>query len=222
MSNKTLFLNDNIYDYLLSNSLRDRDILKRLREETAREPMAAMQISPEQGQFMGLLVKLMGVSKALELGVFTGYSSLCVALALPSQGRLVACDINETWTNVARRYWREAGVSEKIDLHLAPALETLSHLISIGESGTFDFVFIDADKENYDAYYERSLRLLREGGLMMIDNVLWGGRVADHHSNDEATAAIRALNKKLLNDDRIDLTLLPLGDGLTLAMKRMV
>jgi predicted O-methyltransferase YrrM len=221
MSNRTLFLNDDIYGYLLSNSLRDMDILKRMREETARDPMAGMQISPEQGQFMSLVVKLMGVSKALELGVFTGYSSLYVALALPSQGRLVACDISETWTNIARRYWLEAGVSEKIDLHLAPALETLNHLLSIGESGTFDFVFIDADKENYDAYYEQSLRLLRGGGLMMIDNVLWGGRVADYHSNDRSTVAIRALNKKLLDDDRIDLTLLPLGDGLTLAMKRM-
>jgi predicted O-methyltransferase YrrM len=219
VSNKTLFLTEGLYDYLRSVSLRDRDILRRLREETSRDPMAMMQVSPEQGQLMALLIKLMGVTKALEVGVYTGYSSLCVALALPTKGRLIACDISQAWTAVARRYWEEAGVSHKVVLHLAPALETMDGLLARGQGESFDFCFIDADKQNVDAYYERSLRLLRPGGLVAIDNVLWSGKVADPERMDPDTLAIRALNEKLKDDDRIALSMIPIGDGLTLALK---
>jgi len=220
MSNKTLFLHDQLYKYMLSVSLRDTDILNRLREETSYDRMAEMQISPEQGQFMSLLMKLMGAIKTLEVGVYTGYSSLCVALALPPHGRVVACDISEEWTSVARRYWREAGVSTKVELYLAPAITTMDKLLADGQADTFDFVFIDADKENYDGYYERSLRLLRSGGLIVIDNVFWSGRVAAPQVMDKDTVAIRALNDKLQKDERIELSMIPIGDGLTLALKR--
>lgn len=220
MSNKTLNLNDRLYDYMLANSLREPEVLKQLREETADRPRAAMQISPEQGQFMALLVRLMGAKKALEIGVFTGYSSLSVALAMPADGRVIACDVSEEYTAIARRYWRAAGVEEKISLRIAPALETLDKLLAAGEANTFDFVFIDADKENYDGYYERSLQLLRKGGLIAIDNVLWGGSVADPQKQDNNTRAIRALNEKLSRDSRINLSTIPIGDGLTLALKQ--
>ena len=183
--------------------------------------MAHMQISAEQGQFMSLLVKLMGTSKALEVGVYTGYSSLCVALALPPHGRMIACDVNREWTAMARQYWQKAGVSEKIGLHLAPAIETMDKLLSNNQADTFDFVFIDADKVNYDGYYERALDLLRPGGLVVIDNIFWSGKVADSHVMDENTIAIRALNEKLHQDNRIELSLVPIGDGLTLALKRL-
>jgi caffeoyl-CoA O-methyltransferase len=179
-----------------------------------------MQISPEQGQFMRLLIQLIGAKKTLEVGVFTGYSSLSVALALPADGKIIACDVSEEFTAIARRYWQEARVAEKIDLRLAPALETLDELLATGQAKTFDFAFIDADKENYDAYYERSLQLIRPGGLIAIDNVLWSGRIADPHIQDESTQAIRALNQKLRNDERVTLSLIPIGDGLTLALKR--
>lgn len=220
MSKQTLGLNNQLYDYLLSASLRETGILHRLREETANHSYAMMQISPEQGQFMTLLVQLIGAKKTLEVGVFTGYSSLCVALALPSDGKIIACDVSEEYTAIARRYWQEAGVAEKIDLKLAPALQTLDDLLAAGEAGTFDFAFIDADKENYDAYYERSLQLVRAGGLIAIDNVLWGGRVADPQVEDNSTQAIRKLNEKLHQDERITLSLVPIADGLTLALKR--
>ena len=220
MTNKTINLTDELYDYLLSVSLREPDILARLREETLSHAMARMQIAPEQGQFMALLVELSGATKALEIGVFTGYSSLCVAKALPDKGKLIACDINVEWTAVAQRYWQEAGVSDKIDLRLAPALETLETLIAEGEAGSFDFVFIDADKENYLPYYEHSLILLRAGGLMVVDNVLWSGRVADNNTQDTDTLALRAFNQHLSCDDRISLSLVPIADGLTLALKR--
>ena len=220
MTNKTINLTDELYDYLLSVSLREPDILARLREETLSHSMARMQIAPEQGQFMALLVELSGATKALEIGVFTGYSSLCVAKALPDKGKLIACDINVEWTAVAQRYWQEAGVSDKIDLRLAPALETLETLIAEGEAGSFDFVFIDADKENYLPYYEHSLILLRAGGLMVVDNVLWSGQVTDKDTQDTDTLALRAFNQRLSTDDRISLSLLPIADGLTLAMKR--
>jgi predicted O-methyltransferase YrrM len=220
MSTKTIMLTESLHHYLLSISLREPPILARLREETAQHPLANMQIAPEQGQFMALLVRLMGVKKYLELGVFTGYSALSVALALPPDGKLIACDVNEEWTSMARRYWQEAGVAHKIALRIAPALETLDKLLANGEAGSFDFVFIDADKENYANYYERSLELVRHGGLIVIDNVLWSGRVADPNEQDMDTVAIRRFNTKLHFDERIALSMLPLADGLTLAYKR--
>ena len=220
MSNKTFILSDPLYDYLLSVSLREDAVLRRLREETAQDAMSMMQIAPEQGQFMALLVRLMGACRALEIGVYTGYSALCVARALPVDGRLVACDINEAWTAVAQRYWREAQVHDRIDLRLAPALETLGQLIQEGETGSFDFAFIDADKENYRIYYERVYALLRPGGLMAIDNTLWSGSVADPANQETDTRAIRAFNEALHADPRVEISLLPIADGLTLARKR--
>jgi len=220
MSRKTLTLTDQLYQYLLDVSLREQPLLARLRAETASHQQATMQIAPEQGQFMGFLVSLIGARRAIEVGVFTGYSSLVVAMALPPDGRLIACDIDDGYTAVARRYWREAGVEHKIDLRLAPAVETLDRLLTDGQSGTFDFVFIDADKERYGDYYERSLQLLRPGGLVLIDNVLWSGQVADPAVINNDVTAIRALNQRLHHDERIDLSLLPIADGLTLARKR--
>ena len=220
MANRTIALSEGLYEYLLDVSLREPDVLRRLREETAMLPAANMQIAPEQGQFMALLVEVMGARNAIEVGTFTGYSSLCVALALPPGGRLVACDVNAEWTDMARRYWAEAGVADRIDLRLAPALETLDALIAEGEAGTFDFAFIDADKKIYDAYFERILTLLRPGGLVCVDNVLWSGSVIDTAKQDAATRAIRAFNKKLHADPRVSLSLVPIGDGLTLVRKR--
>lgn len=217
--NKSTGLDHKLYAYLISVSLREPEILRRLREETASDPYAGMQIAPEQGQFMALLIRLMGASKILEIGVFTGYSSLCMALAMPPEGRMTACDISESWTSVARRYWAEAGVAERIDLRLGPALETLEALIAEGHSATYDFAFIDADKQNYDGYYERTLELLRPSGLLLIDNVLWGGRVADERMDDADTRAIRAINEKIHQDPRVIMSLLPVADGLTLALK---
>jgi caffeoyl-CoA O-methyltransferase len=220
MSRRSIVLTDALYEYLLSVSLREPELLARLRQETALQEMSRMQISPEQGQFMFLLLRLIGARRCLEIGVFTGYSSLVSALALPADGRIVACDISEEWTAIARRYWREAGVEPKIDLRIAPALETLDGLIEAGEAGRFDFAFIDADKESYLAYYERVLQLLRPGGLLAVDNVLWSGRVADPEVSDADTAALRHFNETLHRDERIDLSLVPIGDGLTLARKR--
>lgn len=220
MTRKSITLTDTLHEYLISVSLREPDLLRRLREETTKFPMAEMQIASEQGQFMSLLVQIMGATKALEVGVFTGYSALCIALALPPDGKLVACDINEEWTSVARRYWREAGVADKIELILAPGLETLDRLLDQGQQDSFDFIFIDAEKENYLGYYERSLKLLRRGGLILVDNVLWGGRVADINEQEADTVAIRIFNEQLHQDDRIALSMLPIADGLTLAMKR--
>ena len=220
MSRATLSLDGPLYDYLLDVSTREPAVLARLRAETAPLPLANMQIGPEQGQFMGLLVELIRARRALEIGVFTGYSSLCVALALPVDGELIACDVDANWTAIARRYWLEAGVASKIDLRLAPALDTLDDLLNSGNAGSFDFAFIDADKESYDAYYEHALQLMRAGGLIAIDNVLWHGAVADSSYNDSETQAIRALNEKLHGDERVSLSLVPIGDGLTLARKR--
>ncbi|NIR59707.1 MAG: SAM-dependent methyltransferase [Gammaproteobacteria bacterium] len=219
MSRKTLNLSERLHDYLLSVSLREPELLQRLRAETAREPQANMQIAPEQGQLLALLVQLIGARRTLEIGVYTGYSSLWVGLVLPPQGRIVACDNNEAWTAVARRYWEEAGIAHKVDLRLGEATDTLAQLIDEEEGGAFDFAFIDADKENYDTYYERCLELLRPGGLVAIDNVLWGGRVADPEVRDGDTMAIRALNEKLQADARVYLSLVPIADGLTLAYK---
>lgn len=220
MSNRSISLNDALYDYLLSVSLRESDLQRRLREETAADPMARMQISPEQGQFMALLARLTGARRCIEIGVFTGYSSLAVALALPAGGMIVACDVSEEWTSVARRYWEAAGVAGRIELRLAPAIETLDTLLAAGAGGTFDLAFIDADKTSYLAYYERSLRLLRPGGLIVVDNTLWSGRVADPEVADADTIALRHFNECLHRDDRVDLAMLPVGDGLTLARKR--
>jgi len=220
MSSRTIQMTDRLYDYLLKVSLREPPLLAELRAETAKLPMAGMQISPEQGQFMALLAELIGARRAIEVGTFTGYSSLCVALALPADGKLIACDISEEFTSVARRYWARAGVAARIDLRLAPALDTLKSLLAGGGAGSFDFAFIDADKTQYDAYYEAILKLLRPGGLITIDNVLWSGAVADGRKRDADTVALRALNEKLKTDKRISLSMLPIGDGLTLARKR--
>ena len=220
MFRTSLGLGENLREYLLSVSVKETPILQELREETAKHPMAIMQISPEQGQFMSLLVKLIGAKKALEIGVFTGYSTLVVAAALPADGKVIACDNNEEYTSIARKYWEKAKISEKIDLHISPAIETLDKLIEEGQSGSFDFAFIDADKSSYDKYYERSLKLVRPGGLITIDNVLWSGRVSDPEVQDNRTKKIRNLNQKLYEDERIDLCILPIADGLTLAMKK--
>ena len=220
MSNRMTPLDDALYDYLSSVALREPGVLHRLREETAKMPQHNMQIGPEQGQFMALLIELTGARKCLEVGTFTGYSALAVALALPDDGRLIACDISEEFTARAKPFWEEAGVAGKIELRIGPALDTLDALIEGGESGTFDFAFIDADKVNYLGYFQRALDLARPGGLICVDNVLWNGAVADPSRNDEDTEAIRAFNAALTNDPRISLSMLPIGDGLTLARKR--
>ncbi len=220
MTNKTTPLSDALYDYLISISLREPSILRRLRDETAADPMARMQIAPEQGQFMALLAELLGAQRVIEVGVFTGYSALRVAMALPEDGKLVACDVSEEWTSVAARYWKEAGVMHKIDLRLAPAMDTLDGLLAEGLAGRFDMAFIDADKPGYLGYYERCLALLRTGGLVMVDNTLWNGDVINASDHSEDTAAIRAFNERLHGDKRISLSLVPIGDGLTLARKR--
>ena len=220
MGKASIGLDQEIYEYLLSVSLREAEVLTKLRQETNRHPASIMQISPEQGQFMALLIKLTGAKKTLDIGVFTGYSSLVVALALPEDGRVVACDRDPEATKIARRYWQEAGVEHKIDFRLAPALDTLDELIAQGQADSFDFAFIDADKRNYYNYYERALTLLRPGGIVAIDNVLWFGSVADPEDMDKRTVAIREFNQKLHQDNRVELSMLPLADGLTLALKR--
>ena len=220
MSNQTTGLDPKLQDYLLSTTLRESEILAELRQETAEHPQARMQISPEQGQFMSLLVQLMGAKKTLEIGVFTGYSSLAVAAALPEDGRMVACDVSEEFCAIAQKYWQKANLAHKIDLRIAPALNTLDSLILSGETSSFDFAFIDADKSNYNNYYERSLQLVRPGGLIAVDNTLWYGRVADPDMQDNRTKQIRALNEKVRNDERVMMSLLPIGDGLLLAVKR--
>ena len=214
------FLSEDLRRYLVSVSVQEPPILRRLRDETASHPQARWLIDAEQGQFMALLMQLMGARRTLEIGVFTGYSALAVALALPSDGQIVACEVNEETAAVARRYWSEAGVDHMIDLRIRPALETLRELLAQGQHGRFDFAFIDADKTNYEGYYECALELLRPGGLIAADNTLWSGRVIDAKVNDPDTAALRAFNKKLHTDSRVSLSLLPIGDGLTLALKR--
>jgi caffeoyl-CoA O-methyltransferase len=215
-----LIIESELWEYMRSVTLREPDLLSRLREATAHLPSSNCQISAEQGQFMALLMHLIGARRTIEVGVYTGYSAMVVAQALPADGRVIACDISEEWTAIARRYWREAGVDRKIDLRLAPALNTLDALIAGGEGGQFDFVFIDADKPNYKNYYERALVLLRPGGLIAVDNVLWYGRVIDPSFDDPDTRAIRAFNKGLKEDNRVWLSMLPVRDGLTLACKK--
>ena len=221
MSRRTLTLDDRLHDYVLAHN-REHAELAKLRAATASHPRANMQISPEQGALLQMLVRLTGARRTIEIGVFTGYSALAVALALPAEGRILACDVSDEYTSVARPYWERAGVVPKIELVLAPALQTLDARLKTGEAGRYDFAFIDADKANYDGYYERCLQLLRTGGLVAFDNVLWSGRVAQpvDAAADPDTAALQALNTKLQRDERIDLALLPIGDGLTLARKR--
>jgi predicted O-methyltransferase YrrM len=218
VSRRTLTLDDRLHDYVLAHN-REHPELAKLRTATASHPRANMQISPEQGALLQMLVRLTGARHTIEIGVFTGYSALSVALALPDDGRLLACDISDEYTRVGLPYWQQAGVAHKIELRLAPALQTLDAVLAAGEAGRYDFAFIDADKANYDGYYERCLQLVRPGGLIAIDNVLWSGRVAAE-STDEDTVALQRLNRKLHGDERIDLSLLPIGDGLTLARRR--
>ena len=220
MPERVLGLSEKLYAYLIENSLRDDPVLRDLRLETARLPMGGMQISPEQGQLMALLAQAIQARRCIEIGTFTGYSSISVARALPADGRMICCDVSEEYTKIAQKYWARAGVADKIALELGPALATLDRLIAKGEAGRFDFAFIDADKENYRHYYERCLTLLRKGGLIVVDNVLWGGSVADKRNKRVTTEAIRAFNKRLKSDSRVSLSLLPVGDGLTLALKR--
>jgi predicted O-methyltransferase YrrM len=219
MANRTVQLDDTLYAYLQAHAVREHPAQTALREATKVHPHAGMQIAPEQGQFMALLVRLIGARRTIEVGVFTGYSALTVALALPEDGRLLACDVSDAYTRVGRPYWEAAGVAHKIDLQLAPATRTLDARLAEGGAGQYDFAFIDADKTGYDGYYERCLKLLRAGGLIAIDNVLWGGSVA-RPAKDADTAALQALNDKLLQDERVDIALVPIGDGLTLARKR--
>ena len=229
MNKGSLEFNSNIHDYILENSLRESDVLAKLRAETEKDPAAIMQIPPEQGQFMSMLVKLIGAKRTIEIGVYTGYSTLCVAQSMPSDSYTVACDVNEHWANIAKKYWVEALVDNKIDLKLAPAVDTLKALIEAQQSESFDFIFIDADKDNYDNYYELSLRLLKSGGLIAIDNVLLFGSVIDSDALDESLRniiteesiqAVRDLNSKIKNDDRVDICMLKIADGLTLVRKK--
>ncbi len=220
MSTRTISLDDRTYDYLLRVSSRETDVLAELRAETAGLPMSRMQISPEQGQFLALLAETIGAKHAIEVGTFTGYSAIAVAAVLPEDGKLIACDVNEEWTSIGRRYWERAGLASRIDLRLAPALDTLTKLIDDGREGSFDFAFIDADKGNYGQYYELCLRLLRPGGLVAVDNTLWGGDVADPENLETDTVAIRALNDKLGKDERVSVSLVPIGDGVFVARKR--
>jgi len=217
---RAFHFDERTYEYLVNNSVRETDVARQLREETQKLEQAQMQIGPDQGQFMQLLTQLLKAKKTIEIGVFTGYSSLWVALGLPDDGRIIACDVSEEYTAIARRYWKLAGVDRKIKLRLGPALDTLDELIRAGGAGTFDFVFIDADKTNYDNYYERSLVLLRSGGLIAIDNVIWSGKVADPKVQDADTVSIRKLNERLSRDERVTVSMLTVGDGLTLALKR--
>jgi predicted O-methyltransferase YrrM len=219
MSSRTLNLDDTLYDYILQHSIREHPAQTELRALTKLHPHAGMQVCAEQAQFMAMLVKLTGARRAVEVGVFTGYSALAVALALPQDGRLLACDINDEFTKIGIPFWQRAGVAHKIDLQIAPALITLDARLAAGEAGQYDFAFIDADKRSYDAYYERCLQLLRTGGLIAIDNTLWSGAVASP-SQDIDTVALQALNIKLHADERVDMSLLPIGDGLTLARRR--
>lgn len=220
MTGRTLALDDDLYRYLLDVSLRESPLLKRLREETAHLSMSRWQIAPEQGQFMSLLVQLTGARRLLEIGTFTGYSAICLASAMPSDAQLICCDLPGDYNAIARRYWHEAGLLERIDLRLAPALETLTALERGGQGDSFDLIFIDADKANYPVYLEHALALVRPGGLILFDNVLWSGRVLESQPDSADTRAIQSLNRRLKNDARIDLSLLPIGDGLTLCRKR--
>lgn len=220
MSRETTGLTESLLSYIRRVGVREDDDLRRLREETASHPAARMQISPEQGQFMALLIDLIGAKKSFEVGVFTGYSAMCVAKAMGTDGRVVALDVSEEYTSIAQRHWKAAGLTGRIDLRLAPAAESLEAMVGAGDSASYDFAFIDADKTGYSTYYEYALTLVRPGGLIAIDNVLWNGAVADSSNQEEDTVAIRKINEKLAADERVTLSLVPIGDGLTLARKR--
>jgi predicted O-methyltransferase YrrM len=220
VSNRSIGLGEELHAYLVSVGTREPEVLRRLREETAELPQRGMQIAPEQGALLALLIRLLGARRCLEVGTFTGYSSTAVALALPPDGRLVCCDVSREWTDVARRTWADAGVADRVTLRLGPAADSLDALLAAGEAGTYDFAFIDADKGGYDGYVERALRLVRPGGLIAIDNVLWSGAVADPADHAPSTEAIRALNAKLAADERVDVAMVPIGDGLTLLRVR--
>ena len=220
MSNASIGLDERLHAYLLEVGVREHEVLRRLREETAALPQSSMQIAPEEGAFLALLVRILDARKVLEVGTFTGYSSTAMALALPADGRIICCDLSKEWTDVARRAWAGAGVAERIDLRLGPALDTLEGLLAAGETGSFDLAFIDADKANYGGYYEAAVRLVRQGGVIAIDNVLWSGRVADPEVTDEDTNAIRAINDAIAADERVDVAMIPLADGLTIARVR--
>ena len=220
MANRTINMNEKLYEYLLEMGLREPEVLARLRHATEAEELSIMRSAPEQCQLMVMLIRLMGAKRVIEVGTYTGYATLWMALALPDDGEVVTCDISERWSFVARRFWEDAGVQDKVQLYLRPALETLDELLECDEEESFDFAFIDADKENYEHYYERCLRLLRPGGLIVVDNVLWGGSVIDDTNHTTATEAIRRFNNKLKEDARIDLAMLPVADGITLLIKR--
>lgn len=220
MSNRSINLTEQVYDYLLSVSLQESDVMRQCREETASHSMSKMQIAPEQGQFFQFLVKSLGVKQAIEVGVFTGYSSLAIATALPDDGKLIACDISTEYTDLAKGYWQTANVSNKIDLRIAPALETLQQLIDEGQAGQFDFAFVDAHKPEYIEYYELLLTLIKTGGVIAVDNVLWDGDVADPSNQKEDTVAIRAFNDHVFADKRVTMSLIPLADGITLIHKK--
>jgi caffeoyl-CoA O-methyltransferase len=220
MANKTIGISDELAAYVVKVGTREPEVLARLREETAALPQHDMQIAPEEGAFLAMLVELTGARRCIEIGTFTGYSSTAVALALPEDGQLVCCDVSQEWTSLARKYWDEAGVADKIDLRVAPATATLDQLLVDGEQAAYDFAFVDADKTGYDGYYERLLRLVRPGGLIAFDNTLWGGEVLNQDAEDEDTRAIQALNTKLAGDERITMCLLPVADGVTLARRR--
>ena len=219
MSNRTLSIDDRTYDYLCNVAVNEPELLTRLREETAQLDYSVMQISPEQGQFMSLLIRLMGAKRAIEIGTFTGYSSICIASAMPQDGKLICCDTSPQWTAIAEKYWALAGLEDKITLYTQPAEKTLETLLDEGKEKTFDFIFVDADKQNYIKYYEMALRLLRKGGMMAVDNTLWSGAVADPDNNEPGTRAIRRFNDMVKNDERVTKSLVTIGDGLTLILK---
>ncbi|GGG34092.1 O-methyltransferase [Lysinibacillus alkalisoli] len=220
MTKMTINLTDTLYNYVLEHSLQEPSLVKELREETAKLPMAAMQTPPEETQFLTVLLKLMNASKLLEIGTFTGYSTLWFAMTIPEHGMITACDVDEEWTSIGRRYWERAGVSHKIDLKIAPALDTMHNLLSNHKANYYDLIFIDADKENYMNYYEKALLLIRPGGVIVIDNVLWGGSVVNPLNQSRDVQAIRELNKKIMNDDRVTISLLPIGDGVTFVLPK--
>ena len=220
MSNKTIGISDELQAYVVAVGAREPEVLARLRAETAAIPEHGMQVAPEEGAFLAMLVELTGARRCLEIGTFTGYSSTAIALALPDDGQLTCCDVSDEWTSVARRYWAEAGVSEKIDLRVAPALDTLDGLLEAGAAASYDFAFVDADKTGYDGYYALLMQLVRPGGLIAFDNTLWGGRVLDRNPDDQDTRAIQALNARLAADERVSLCLLPVADGVTLVRRR--
>lgn len=220
MARTSIGISDELHEYVIRHGVREPAIFRRLREETSALPQSMMQIAPDQGAFLAMLVGLIDARRCLELGTFTGYSSLAIALAMPPEGRIVCCDVSDEWTSIARRYWAEAGVADRVDLRLGPALGTLDELIAGGAAGTFDFAFIDAQKSEYPDYHERVVQLLRSGGLAVYDNVLWGGAVIDEAEDDPNTQGIRRLNERIGLDERVEVSMLPFADGLTLARKR--